>query len=51
MTLKTKYKVRHACRLEGSSIQQVSRYQTRSLPAAGAKLHDVDALEQQITLG
>jgi len=51
MTLKPKYKVRHACRLEGSSIRQVSRYQTRSLPAAGAKLHDCDALEQQITLG
>ncbi|MBQ3055277.1 MAG: topoisomerase IV [Oscillospiraceae bacterium] len=51
MTLKPKYKVRHACRLEGSSIQQVARYQTRSLPAAGAKLHDCDALEQQITLG
>ncbi|MBE6915830.1 MAG: topoisomerase IV [Ruminococcaceae bacterium] len=51
MTLKPKYKLRHACRLEGSSIQQVSRYQTRSLPAAGARLQDVDALEQQITLG
>ena len=51
MTLKPKYKVRHACRLEGSSIQQVARYHTRSLPAAGEKLHDCDALEQQITLG
>ncbi len=51
MTLKPKYKIRHACKLEGSSIQQVSRYQTRSLPAAGARLQDVDALEQQITLG
>ncbi len=50
MTIKPKYKVRHVCRLEGSGIKQVSRYQTRSLPAAGAKLHDCDALEQQITL-
>lgn len=50
MTLKTKYKVEHAARLEESSIVNKSRYKTKSLPAAGARLNDEDRLDQQMAL-
>ena len=36
--------------LEGSGIQNASRYRTRNLPAAGALLKQEDAPEQQISL-
>ena len=50
MTLKPKYKVRHAAALEAAGIADPGRYKVRNLPAAGARLRDEDNLDQQITL-
>ena len=50
MKLKPKYKIKHACRAEGSSIKDASRYRVRALPATGARLTDDERLDEQITL-
>ncbi len=50
MTLKRKALVHRAVLADQSGIVNVSRYRTRSLPAAGALLKDEDAEEKQIVL-
>ncbi len=50
MKLKPKYKVKYACRVGGSSIKDESRYNVRTLPAAGARLTDDERLDEQISL-
>ncbi len=50
MKLKPKYKVKFACRAEGSSIKDACRYKVRTLPATGARLTDDERLDEQITL-
>ena len=50
MKLKPKYNVKFACRAEGSSIKDASRYRVRALPATGARLTDDERLDEQITL-
>lgn len=50
MKLKPKYKVKYVCRVNGSSIRDESRYNVRTLPAAGARLTDDERLDEQISL-
>ena len=50
MTLKPKYRLEKAERLEETKIQNPARYRARSLPAAGALLKPGDRGEEQITL-
>ena len=50
MTLKPKYKLETAKRLEETSIGNKTRYRVRALPAAGALLRQEDSEEQQIDL-
>jgi DNA gyrase subunit A len=42
--------VTRACPLAETSIQNVTRYRVRSIPAAGAILKNEDREEQQISL-
>jgi len=51
MTLKPKYKLRHAARLDDAKLADPARYRTRSLPATGARLKEEESLDAQITLG
>ncbi len=50
LSLRKKALLSHMRLLEGSNIQNVSRYRSRSLPAAGAILKDEDAEETQLSL-
>ena len=50
MTLKAKYKLRKAARLDETTIVNLSRYRARSLPAAGALLKEEDMEEKQVAL-
>ncbi len=50
MTLKPKYRLRSAERLEASHITNRSRYTARNLPAAGALLKPEDTGETQISM-
>lgn len=47
MGIKKKAKLDHVLLLEESGITNVSRYRSRSIPAAGALLKEEDALEKQ----
>jgi DNA gyrase subunit A len=49
MTLKKKAILSHAAPAEGSGIVNLSRYRTKTIPAAGALLKEEDAVEKQIT--
>ncbi len=51
MSLKPKYKVRDSMMLNDAKLADPARYRTRSLPAAGARLKEVDSLDAQISLG
>ena len=50
LTLKKKATLHRAALLESSGIVNISRYRTRSLPAAGALLKEEDLKEKQIIL-
>ncbi len=50
LTLKKKHLLHRTTLLEHSGITNLSRYRTRSLPAAGALLKDEDSEEKQIVL-
>ena len=50
LTLKRKHVLDRAVALSESPIQNVSRYRTRSLPAAGALLREEDTGETQISM-
>ena len=50
MTLKKQYKLDRACPVSETSIQNLSRYRSRSIPVAGALLKEEDSEEQQISL-
>ncbi len=50
MTLKKKYRLERAEKLNDTPIQNVSRYRVRSIPAAGALLKEEDTEEQQLEL-
>ena len=50
VSLKKKAVLDYVLPLEGSGIQNASRYRTRNLPAAGALLRQEDAPEQQLSL-
>ena len=50
LTLKRKAVLHRAARLEDSGIVNVSRYRTRTIPAAGALLKAEDAEEKQIEM-
>ena len=45
-----KHPLERACFVEDTSIQNLSRYRVRSIPAAGAKLTDRDRGEEQMSL-
>ena len=49
MSLKKKSALSHAVALEESGITNLSRYRTKTIPAAGALLKSEDAPEKQIT--
>jgi DNA gyrase subunit A len=49
MSLKKKAILSHAVRVEDSGIVNLSRYRTRTIPAAGALLKEEDSVEKQIT--
>ena len=49
MTLKKKAILSHAVAVEGSGIVNLSRYRTKTIPAAGALLKEEDSTEKQIT--
>ena len=49
MSLKKKAALSHATALEESGISNLSRYRTKTIPAAGALLKSEDAPEKQIT--
>lgn len=50
MTLKKNQQVTRACLLSESSIENVARYRTRTLPAAGALIKEEDAPDKQMSL-
>ena len=50
MSLKKKAVLDHICPLDGTGIKNVSRYRSKSLPAAGAILKEEDAEEPQLSL-
>jgi DNA gyrase subunit A len=50
LTLRKKALLDHIRLLEGSGIQNVTRYRSRSIPAAGAILKEEDTEEQQLSL-
>lgn len=50
MTLKKRYTVKSAAKLEDTNIKNVSRYRVKTLPAAGALLKPEDKGEEQLTL-
>ena len=50
LTLKKKHLLHRVALLESSGIVNISRYRTRSLPAAGALLKEEDSEEKQIVL-
>jgi DNA gyrase subunit A len=50
VTLKRNHVVTRACLLSETNIQNVPRYRVRSIPAAGALIHDEDREEQQMSL-
>ena len=49
MTLKKKAILSHAVAVDGSGIVNLSRYRTKTIPAAGALLKEEDSSEKQIT--
>ena len=49
MTLKKKATLSHAVPVEDSGIVNLSRYRTKTIPAAGALLKEEDSTEKQIT--
>ena len=51
MTLKKKYVLDRAMLLDGSGISNVSRYRTRTLPAAGMLLKEEDTGNVQLSFG
>ena len=50
MALKKNQQVTQACLLSESGIENVARYRTRTLPAAGALIKEEDAPDKQISL-
>jgi DNA gyrase subunit A len=50
LTLRKKALLDHIRPLEGSGIQNVTRYRSRSIPAAGAIIKEEDAEDQQLSL-
>ena len=50
MTLKKNQQVTRACLLSESGIENVARYRTRTLPAAGALIKEEDAPDKQMSL-
>ena len=50
MTLKTKYHLQRAVPVEQSGIVNLTRYRTRSIPAAGALVKPEDQGEEQLSL-
>jgi DNA gyrase subunit A len=50
LTLRKKALLDHIRLLEGSGIQNVTRYRSRSIPAAGAIIKEEDAEDQQLSL-
>lgn len=50
MTLKPKYKVQSAARLEDCNFASPKRYRARALPAAGALMKEEDRGEEQLSL-
>ena len=50
MKLKTKYKIKHACKTSDSGIKEASRYKVRNLPATGARLTEDERLDEQMSL-
>ena len=49
MSLKKKAILSHAVAAENSGIVNLSRYRTKTIPAAGAVLKEEDSTEKQIT--
>ena len=50
MALKKNQQVTQACLLSESGIENVARYRTRTLPAAGALIKEEDAPDKQMSL-
>ena len=50
MTLKKNQQVTRACLLSESGMENVARYRTRTLPAAGALIKEEDAPDKQMSL-
>jgi DNA gyrase subunit A len=49
MALKKKSELSHVVEVEASGITNLSRYRTKTIPAAGALLKEEDSAEKQIT--
>ena len=50
LTLRKKALLDHIRLLEGSGVQNVTRYRSRSIPAAGAILKEEDLEDTQLTM-